>query len=536
MKTLLVAAFALATPATLAQHYVAGTRPVPLTAVPARYVVHMAQGEDRDAVGAALGAEGFTLAETLPDERGFYVAAAPAGLAAPAAEAALRRVGGVLRAHPDYVVGVEATGTAPFTIVDEVWFRPRADATPEALATLHARYGGTVVAVEHEALPGQRPAHTLRLRPGSPHATLDVANAYAASGLMVWAVPAAYISIQPAGTSTLPLAAPSRLLPEIQDSLYAQQWHLEHRGQVAGVVDTDLDAEGAWELVRGSADVVVGLFDTGVEGHEDFEAGQLLPNGYTVGDGGGDGTPNPGNRPDNSDYAHGQAVAGIIAAAFNGRGVRGVSDRTRILSVNIFPCIDPFLCRIQIPEFAAAIDTARVRGADIIHLSVAGSPGDSTLNPGTTDAIARARLLGRDGRGILVTAAGGNTGVLAFPADVPGVLSVGGVNAYGQPFCGTPVDRVDLVAFTGNPPCEGGTPPFPAITTMDREDRPGVLGYGPGSYTSTFSQTSAASPQAPGVAALLLAANPNLTEASSAKPSSTRPSRSGRIRGSGRGG
>lgn len=62
---------------------------------------------------------------------------------------------------------------------------------------------------------------------------------------------------------------------------------------------------------------------------------------------------------------------------------------------------------------------------------------------------------------------------------------------------------MDLVAPSGDINFMGD------VTTTDRM---GVVGYETGNYTNTFGGTSAACPQVSGVAALMLSANPNLTE------------------------
>jgi subtilisin family serine protease len=92
---------------------------------------------------------------------------------------------------------------------------------------------------------------------------------------------------------------------------------------------------------------------------------------------------------------------------------------------------------------------------------------------------------------------------VSYPADLANVISVGAStdwdyrSAYSQ--FGT---DLDLVA-----PSSGG---YASITTTDRT---GAAGYSSGDYASTFTGTSAATPLAAGIAALMLAENPNLTAA-----------------------
>ncbi|SVE56584.1 uncharacterized protein METZ01_LOCUS509438, partial [marine metagenome] len=50
------------------------------------------------------------------------------------------------------------------------------------------------------------------------------------------------------------------------DSRFNQQWALDNIGQTTGgMPDADIDAPEAWDLHRGSADVVVAVIDTGID-------------------------------------------------------------------------------------------------------------------------------------------------------------------------------------------------------------------------------------------------------------------------------
>lgn len=98
-----------------------------------------------------------------------------------------------------------------------------------------------------------------------------------------------------------------------------------------------MGADKAWAINPGSRTVTVGVLDTGVQGtHEDlrdnFDAANSVSCLY--------GKPNttPGAwEPDSYAPAagHGTSVAGIIAAAKNGKGVIGVAPNVRVASVKV---------------------------------------------------------------------------------------------------------------------------------------------------------------------------------------------------------
>lgn len=113
------------------------------------------------------------------------------------------------------------------------------------------------------------------------------------------------------------------------DPDFPLQWGLANIGQVvdgiAGVVEADIDALGAWEIHAGSAPVVVAIVATGVDPHPEF-ADRLLEGRAFVGD-----------LFDSRDVGTlGTHVAGTIAASRNdGMGIAGVNDRVWILPVRV---------------------------------------------------------------------------------------------------------------------------------------------------------------------------------------------------------
>jgi len=118
------------------------------------------------------------------------------------------------------------------------------------------------------------------------------------------------------------------------DPSYSSQWHYNNTGQTGGTPDCDIDLPEAWEIEKGSSDVIVAVIDQGVE----FTHPDLAANMW------------PGIGPDGTSTIpdfHGSHVAGTVAAVNNnGVGVSGVAggsgsgDGVRIMSVNLFEPIN----------------------------------------------------------------------------------------------------------------------------------------------------------------------------------------------------
>jgi subtilisin family serine protease len=122
------------------------------------------------------------------------------------------------------------------------------------------------------------------------------------------------------------------------DPRLTELWGLHNVGQTGGTLDADIDAIEAWHLQTGSASVVVGVIDTGIDyNHEDLAANMWVNtveipdngidddgNGY-IDDVRGWDFVNDDNDP-TDDHGHGTHTAGTVGAVGdNGIGVVGVN-------------------------------------------------------------------------------------------------------------------------------------------------------------------------------------------------------------------
>ena len=291
------------------------------------------------------------------------------------------------------------------------------------------------------------------------------------------------------------------------DPLYNLQWAHNNTGTVAqynGTAGADMKMQQAWNITMGAPYIKIGLIDEGVDlTHPDLAANLLQGfNGLTL-------TANPGDgAPLSSARAHGTNCAGILAAvANNGIGVAGVAPNCKIIPAVIFDGNGDYLGDEAV---AASFDYVRLAGADVISNSWGGGAMSSTID----DAINRAVTLGRNGRGCVVFFAAGNNNAAAisYPACNPQVIAVGGVTMCKQRKSTTSCDGeitwganygigLDVIA-----PCV-------KIATTDIQGSGGynISAGTSGNYFNTFNGTSAACPNAAGVAALIFSADTTLT-------------------------
>ncbi len=273
-----------------------------------------------------------------------------------------------------------------------------------------------------------------------------------------------------------------------------------------------INAPAAWEIEAGDPSVVVAVIDGGVDiDHPELNGRIWTNSGDPV-----DGTDNDDNGctddyhgcsfqspiPDGNVAdldGHGTFVAGIIAAKRdNGIGVAGLSNAT-IMPVRALDATGDGATE----QFIEAIKYAAENGADIINMSLALDPADPAC---PRDEVVEAALReAYEDYGATMVAAAGNyaNACVSFPASSSHVI---GVSASGPP------ERPDIRAFFSHygPEVDVTAPGMGIISTCPIPTAVPTH-YCPGTAYGSGDGTSFSTPIVSGIAALLLAQNPSLS-------------------------
>jgi hypothetical protein len=291
------------------------------------------------------------------------------------------------------------------------------------------------------------------------------------------------------------------------DTLFSNQWNI-----------TTISAEGAWDIETGNSNVWIAIIDSGFDlGHPDlnFTPNTAANPTHCNADDFINGNPTPYNAG-SSGVFHGTACAGIAAATINNnRGVAGVAGGCQIMPVRLGTI--PTSARV-----AAGINWARINGAAVGSLSL-GTP--------STTAVVNA-VVNAWNAGMILCAATGNDGdntsspPINFPANHVNTIAVGASDlndqrkrpassdgeCWGSQF-GAEIDVVapgvqiwstDEQGPSGYNDNSGGAINWACVDYTSSGDTTG-------DYVAVFDGTSAATPHVAGLAALIMSANPSLT-------------------------
>ena len=221
-----------------------------------------------------------------------------------------------------------------------------------------------------------------------------------------------------------------------------------------------LDVNAAWTVTKG-AGVTVAVIDSGVNPAVSDLSGSVVTGPDYTG---------VTTSPSSSDWGvHGTWMASLVAGHGHDGGfdgVTGIAPRARILSIRVIPDRgDPHYSKYEREQetviqqsLANGIRYAVAHGAQVISMSIGYSAPSSTV---------RAELQQAYDHGVVVIASAGNSGgpsganragdaPESFPADYPGVISVGAVGPSGN-VAGFSSDNLSVqVAAPGvNVPAQG---------------------------------------------------------------------------------
>ncbi len=291
---------------------------------------------------------------------------------------------------------------------------------------------------------------------------------------------------------------PSDNIPN--DPQFAEQWALNNLGQDGGKERADIDALRAWLKTRGSEEVVVAVLDTGVDyTHTDLATNMWVRpdrvpqyvddelgtfndlNGY-------DANANAADPMDEN--GHGTHCSGIIGAeGNNGEGIAGINWNVRIMPLKFMGRGGYGTTKDAIEAINYAIDRKQ-KGVNVRVISA--SWGSTMYSKALEDAI---KAAGENG--ILFVAAAGNSSTNNdsrphYPSnyDLPNVISVAAT------------DRNDVLANFSN---------FGVKTVHIAAPGREVLSTWLSNAYREASGTSMATPYVSGVAALIIASEPDIT-------------------------
>ena len=343
------------------------------------------------------------------------------------------------------------------------------------------------------------------------------------------------------------------------EPLYPYQWALKQAtsffaafGLVAdGTTDINVESVHAAGIKGQGVNVLV--LDDGIDvRHEDLAANVNPSMTYNFDNGSND--PTPADIADNIDAAHGTHVAGIIAAAQNGKGIMGIAPRATLGGARFLHTDADIIAAYGGADWS--------KDADIINASYGSNPAQPEQYDMATfaqTAAVRAFPNLRKGRGLVDLMASGNeyaqtddgrtcpavgsdgmipcenpandperlepTVVVVAAANAKGVKAsysnAGAVNwitglggedgeggRYGEVGSGPAIFSTDLSGCRrgySREPLQGDTNDFTTANTPTNLKENHRCNY------SSMNGTSAATPTVAGVVALMLSANPSLT-------------------------
>ncbi|RTZ39964.1 hypothetical protein EKL30_17050 [Candidimonas sp. SYP-B2681] len=296
------------------------------------------------------------------------------------------------------------------------------------------------------------------------------------------------------------------------DPLFPIQWHLLNLGNTPGsVAGYDINVIPVWRDYTGR-EVLVGVLDDGMDNtHPDLLANYRSDLAWDV------SLNEPGATVRNPSDAHGVAVSGLIAAT-TGNGIGGVGVAWGSEFTMYRMDLHATDAHKVLSEFQQAAEKKVADGIDISSNSWGPGPLLDQETLSKYHAVGRHMAeAGRDGLGIVALFAGGNDRTTGMntnydPTDnspwgiiVAASHQNGGIASYST-------EGASILISAPGSGLGNELDPYNSMVTTDRQSTDGY-NRAPGeagNYTHGFNGTSAATPVAAGVVALMLEANAGL--------------------------
>ncbi len=365
-----------------------------------------------------------------------------------------------------------------------------------AIDNISRKYGATRVTAHRMGMKTNNYFYVIRFPKGSDIPA--IVNAYTATGQVEYAEPD-YIG-------TIAGVEGQKVVPN--DSFFHKQWDMHNDGSFnvypckAGV---DIDMEDAWTLSQGDSSIVVAIIDAGLRlGHPEF-AGRIWHNYAEIPGNGIDDDQNDfvddytgwnfayENNDPTDDQSHGTNVTGILGASGNNNiGYAGMDWNCKLMIVKAIDSTGTGQTSWWTDGVYYAVD----KGARVISMSLVGGEFTYAMQDAINYALSS---------NVVIVAAEGNlnTDAPQYPAAYTGVIAVGATDAVDHRVVHFYWDTVSSGSSYGN-----------NLSVM----APGSYIYGLSNksdtdYTQFGGGTSQATPHVSGLAALILAKEPQLTPA-----------------------
>ena len=254
------------------------------------------------------------------------------------------------------------------------------------------------------------------------------------------------------------------------DPDYNNQWGLK-----------SMNLSGAWDISMSKPEVIVAVLDQGIDQkHKEF-SNNYSSYSYDIIN---------GSTPSVVRGNHGTHVGGIIGANHNNIQIAGIAPKSTLLSISHNLQLSTTISS----QLASGIGYATSHGASVINTSWGDQGGKyPELHSSILEnAISNAIKNGRNGKGMVVVFAAGNMNIptVDYPANFsPDILVVGSIESSNR--------RSNFSSY--------GT----CVDVVAPGDM--ILSTIPNNQTGYMSGTSMAAPHVAGLAALIIATNPDLT-------------------------